>query len=318
MRSPNNCRPSSRTRGEALMVKVGRARAGSLFLAMTAIVISGCVQDARKDVDRGPGRPGDQVSWGTIRDLQNRRLDQLERFSSAGTLTVTLADGEQVDREQADHRIWRSGPSRAAVRVSKLGTSIMTAAWNGPRWWMFDERGDEVVLRIHPVEAPTAGDGAAGFLSPPTLFAMLGLVRFPDAMPPDLQIFDEGCTFSLDSIVWGADDGPLPLRGRVEIEVASPLDGPNSVRLIDGGGKEMAMATLSRFDSVDRIGSPPGDWPALPRRVEVRRESGDRFVMSFDAPVANGRVSDRLFDLDAQIRRSEPAVIEDHTLRSSD
>ncbi len=40
--------------------------------------------------------------------------------------------------------------------------------------------------------------------------------------------------------------------------------------------------------------------------------------MSFDAPVANGRVSERLFDLDAQIRRSEPAIIEDDTLRSSD
>ena len=303
------------------MVKVGRARAGCLLLtlmAMTVGVIAGCVSDVRKDLDRGPGRAGDQASWNSIRDLQNRRVDQLERFSSAGTLTITLADGEEVDREQADHRIWRSGASRAAIRVSKLGSSIMTAAWNGPRWWVFDERQDEVVLRIHPVGAPTAGDRETSFLSPPTLFAMLGLLRFPDIMPPDLLIFDEGCRFSLGSIDWGAGATPRTLRGRIEIEMGSPRDGPTSVRMIDDADREIARATLSRFDSVDRLGSPPGDWPILPRRVEIRRGSGDRLVMSFDAPVANGRVSDRLFDLDAQIRRSEPAVIEDDTLRSSD
>ncbi|MAB72435.1 MAG: hypothetical protein CMJ54_08010 [Planctomycetaceae bacterium] len=304
-----------------MIVKAGRAWAGCLLLMLMAMavgIISGCVSEVRKDVDRGPGRPGDQASWETIRDLQNRRVGQLERFSSAGTLTITLADGEEVDREQADHRIWRSGPSRAAIRVSKLGTSIMTAAWNGPRWWMFDERQDEVVLRIHPVEAPTADDAEASLLSPPTLFAMLGLLRFPDSMPQDLVLFDEGCRFSLGSIDWGATAAPLALRGGIEIEIASPRDGPTSVRMIGDADREIARATLSRFGSVDRIGSPPGDWPILPRRVEVRRGSGDRLVMSFDAPVANGRVSDRLFDLDAQIRRSEPAVIEDDTLRSSD
>ena len=85
-----------------MMVKVGRARAGCLLLmlmTMTVGVIAGCASDVRKDLDRGPGRAGDQASWNSIRDLQNRRVDQLERFSSAGTLTITLADGEEVDRE---------------------------------------------------------------------------------------------------------------------------------------------------------------------------------------------------------------------------
>lgn len=296
------------------MVTVGRVWAGCLVLSM----IAGCAREVRKDVERGPGRPGDQSSWNTIRDLQNRRVDQLERFSSAGTLTITLANGDEVDREQADHRIWRSGPSRAAIRVSKLGSSIMTAAWNGRRWWMFDERREDVVLRIHPVEAPKNREGEAGVLSPPTLFAMLGLLRFPDVMPRDLLLFAEGCTFSLDSIDWGTGAVPIPLTGGIEIEIASPRDGPAVVRMIDEAGEEIARSVLSRFDSVDRIGSPPGDWPILPHRVEVLRGSGDRLVMSFDAPVANGRVSERLFDLDAQIRRSEPAIIEDDTLRSSD
>lgn len=300
------------------MVKSGRVWAGCLLLLTILGVIAGCVPEVRRDVDRGPGRPGDEASWSTIRDLQNRRVDQLERFSSAGTLTITLADGAEVDREQADHRIWRSGPSRAAIRVSKLGRSIMTAAWNGPRWWMFDERRDEVVLRIRPVEPPRGGEGEAGFLSPPTLFAMLGLIRLPDAMPTDLRLFDEGCSFSLDSIDWGAGTASMAPGGGIEIEIASPRDGPVSVRMLGDAGEEIARSTLSRFDSVDRIGSPPGDWPMLPRRVEVRRASGDRLVMSFDAPVANGRVSDRLFDLDAQVRRSEPAIIEDDTSRSND
>ena len=242
-----------------MIVKAGRAWAGCLLLMLMAMavgIISGCVSEVRKDVDRGPGRPGDQASWETIRDLQNRRVGQLERFSSAGTLTITLADGEEVDREQADHRIWRSGPSRAAIRVSKLGTSIMTAAWNGPRWWMFDERQDEVVLRIHPVEAPTADDAEASLLSPPTLFAMLGLLRFPDSMPQDLVLFDEGCRFSLGSIDWGATAAPLALRGGIEIEIASPRDGPTSVRMIGDADREIARATLSRVWI--GLGFPPG------------------------------------------------------------
>ena len=269
------------------MVKVGRARAGCLLLmlmAMTFGVIAGCVSDVRKDLDRGPGRAGDQASWNSIRDLQNRRVDQLERFSSAGTLTITLADGEEVDREQADHRIWRSGASRAAIRVSKLGTSIMTAAWNGPRWWAFDERQDEVVLRIQPVNAPTAGDRETSFLSPPTLFAMLGLLRFPDTMPADLLIFDEGCRFSLGLIDWGAGATPRTLRGRIEIEMGSPLDGPTSIRMIDDAGEEIARATLSRFDSVDRLGAP--------RRLEVRprREEEGLVVLDHHAVVELGSV----------------------------
>ncbi len=295
------------------MVKRGGAWTGAVLAATVALGSAGCRPVAVKEEDRGPGRPGDPASWTSIRDLQNLRLQRLDRFSSAGTLTITLANGEDVDREQADHRIWRSGPSRAAIRVSKLGAAFMTAAWNGPRWWMFDEREDEVVLRIRPVEAPGVDAEDAAIISPPTLFAMLGLLRFPEKMPSDLVLFEDGCRFSTRSIDWGGGAAPLPLRGALEIEVGSPEAGPSSIRLLDDDGGEIARSMLSRFDTVDTLGSAPGAWPLLPHRVEVRRDAGDRVVMSFDAPVANGRVSDRLFDLEAQIRRSEPAIIEDRT-----
>jgi hypothetical protein len=45
--------------------------------------------------------------------------------------------------------------------------------------------------------------------------------------------------------------------------------------------------------------------------MEIRRDRGERLVMSLDAPLAGGRISTRLFDLDAQIERSNPVRIDD-------
>ena len=71
-------------------------------------------------------------------------------------------------------------------------------------------------------------------------------------------------------------------------------------------------ATLARFDSVEGRGRPPGDWGTMPGRIELSRGE-DVMVITLDRPLAGGEISANLFDLEAQIRRSQPAVVKGAT-----
>ncbi|MEE2972209.1 MAG: hypothetical protein VX672_03705, partial [Planctomycetota bacterium] len=72
-----------------------------------------------------PVEPGTPTAWRQIEDLQTRRVAGLARFSSAGTLTLRWSDADGDHFEQADHRLWRIAPQRAAVRISKVGSSLL-------------------------------------------------------------------------------------------------------------------------------------------------------------------------------------------------
>ncbi|MDG1898870.1 MAG: hypothetical protein P8I74_03305 [Phycisphaerales bacterium] len=281
----------------------------------SVLVGTGCEVPPRTDPtsdDAAVTRPGTPSDWASLVRSQNHRLELLDLFTSAGTITIDMRDDDdRMQREQADHRIWRGGAARSAIKISKLGSTLISAAWNGPRWWIFDESGDEVTLQIRTVGARSSARGTDRLLAPPILMAMIGLVPFPAVVPEDFVRIGEDFRFTLRGIEVGDGSGRVFFPGKVEIRVHRPLDGPAAVRLLDETGAEVARSELTRVESVDRIGSAPGAWPRFPHRVEIRRDRGERLVMSFDAPLAGGRISDRLFDLDVQIERSKPVRIDE-------
>ena len=106
----------------------------------------------------------------------------------------------------------------------------------------------------------------------------------------------------------------LPILRRIS-RPRDPGRGSPWIRFGGAGTSErwcfrVATATPGDFTPVETMGSPPGAWPDLPRRVRIVRSLEDRVVISFDGPLAQGRVSERLFDVDALIERSRPDVIE--------
>ena len=144
---------------------------GMSFLMLgSLVVLGGCEHGGSKiedDWTRGnPEIPGTGEYWEVISRAQSERLEALSVFSSAGTVTLRWTDADGSHVEQADHRLWKSSADRAAIRLSKVGSSLFLAGWNGDRWWVFDETGDESVLRIRRLNA-AEGLGGAGHCNAP-------------------------------------------------------------------------------------------------------------------------------------------------------
>ena len=263
------------------------------------------------DWTRGEGiEPGTPEAWREVEAAQATRVAALSRFSSAGTLTLRWSDEDGDHMEQADHRLWRIAPQRAAVRVSKVGSSLLLAGWNGERWWVLDETGDQRVLRIHDRNGVDSRSGADGLLSPPVFLAMLGLTAFPEVMPEDFERAGDRARFTISPVRWGRGEDAFVLPGSLVVELGDPADGPVRLELRDEEAGPVAWAILERCLPVETLGRPPGAWPQLPHRVRISRPSGDSMVVSFDGPLAQGRISERLFDLEAIIERSAPEVVE--------
>ena len=290
-------------------------RVGMPFLLLALSAVLGACDSGGVVVDgdwtRGkPQSPGSAEYWEMISRAQSERLEALSIFSSAGTVTLRWTDADGSHVEQADHRLWRSSADRAAIRLSKVGSSLLLAGWNGDRWWVFDETGDESVLRIRRLNAAEGLGGADGLLSPPALLAMIGFLPWPAEPPADFQTAGARSRFTVDPIRWEVGDRVLELPGSLVVELMDPTDGPTRLQLRGADGRLVATATHEGLLPVETMGRPPGAWPDLPRRVRIVHSPEDQMVISFDGPLAQGRVSERLFDVESLIERSRPDVIE--------
>ncbi len=161
-------------------------------------------------------------------------------------------------------------------------------------------------------------------LAPPVFFALIGLLPWPDVAPETLdaiRIDDAGrvvgVQFELPQVVWPTTGGlDLAIPGRMQVEIDRFDHGPSRIRLLAADGEVLVESELSRQESVETRGRPPGAWPTLPHRVQVRRGNGDEISIGLDVPLAGGEISDRLFDLDA-LRERHPDAIVDEQERGS-
>jgi hypothetical protein len=308
----------------------GRAdvRRGVVAAAWLLAILPGCVPPTHRpspdpvvaevDFDQ-------DAVWAEVRQTQADRLDALGGFSSAGTTTIRFTDAEGAARaEQVELRIWRIAPARAAVRLSKVGASFLLAGWNADRWWVLDESGDEKVLRVRRLAGVRPENGVEAMLAPPVFLALMGLLPWPDAAPEVLEairVDNEGrvvgVRFELPQMAWPTTDGlDLEIPGRMQVEVDRFGHGPSRIRLLAADGEVLVESALSRQESVETRGLPPGAWPTLPHRVLVRRWNGDEISISLDVPLAGGEISDRLFDLESLRKRHPDAIVDDPEIGS--
>lgn len=298
MRSRSSSPPSFRTRVDPLMSRI-------LVLALLSTAFG--LQTACRTTEAPPAAApiavaGSPEAWAQLHAGQSARLERLARFTARGSVLVDFTDdtGARL-AERAEHRFWREAPDRAAVRLSKAGVGLSMTAWNGDRWWIMDESGDDVVLEIHDL-GPDAG---RTLLAPPLLVAMAGLSPYPEAMPADFVRIGETYRFTMPEP--GVDGGPS--NAVLEVTTENPRRGPRTIVRLSSGTAPV-RSSLTRFDSVEGRGRPPGDWALMPGRIEVERNDGeDRMVITLDRPLADGEISSRLFDLEAQIARSRPSVV---------
>ena len=149
-------------------------------------------------------------------------------------------------------------------------------------------------------------------MSPPGLMAMAGLMPLPQEPPSDFMIAGDRVRFTLDSISWTSEEGGLKALNPLGIVIGAPRNGPIRIEGLDGEGNPSTVVELERFEPVETVGKPPGAWPNLPTRIVVAPTGEDvqRLVITFDGALAQGRISDRLFSLDALVERVDPVLLE--------
>lgn len=296
----------------------GIARITRLLASLALVGLGGCSLPGKAvDPDWSLGedvRAGTKDEWGAIRDRQASRLEALSRFSSAGTFILRFEDEEGRSKtERLNHRLWRVAPDKAALRLSVGGMTGARLGWNGDRWWILDETPDRPELRVVDLKAagPRSNDDGK-ILSPPSLMAAIGLMPFPQEIPADFVVAGDRARFTLDSIRWRGAEGDVFSGQHVRIVVGDPADGPTRIEFFDVTNGVVATVGLGRFDSVETLGLPPGAWPILAHRIEAvsSRAGQGQWVATFDQPLAQGRISERLFELEALIERSDPLILE--------
>ncbi len=297
-----------------------RAVSGFIVVAWLLVVLAGCCESALRrpqgstkiDVDFDP-----DAVWAEVRRAQDARLGALGTLSSAGTAIIRGEMDGAVRSEQVELRLWWLAPSRAAFRVSKLGASFQFLGWNGDRWWALDESGKEPVLRVQSLSEFRMGNLDETLFPPPLLLGLLGVMSWPEDTPEGLEairVDDEGrvvgVRFELPDFAWATSDGfDLGIRSGIRVEVDRFDQGPSRIWWIEPDGSTRIESSLSRLESVETRGLPPGAWPMLPHRVKMRSATGDEISISLDVPLAGGEISERLFDLDALRKRHPDAIV---------
>ena len=234
-------------------------------------------------------------TWAAIRTGQEARLERLANLTARGSVLIDVVEtsGERTT-ERAD--ALATSPDRARSACPRPGRPSMTA-WNGSRWWVMDESGTRSCWctssrrRIPPVSSPRRCCSRW-----PVSWSFQRRRDGPRQDRRRPSIHDSGT-------------GPDGRAGtaHLEITVSTPADGPVDI-VRRAPGEPVVRSTLTRFEPVEGRGRAPGDWASMPGRIEIARE-GDRIVVTLDRPLADGEMSPRLFDLDAQIERSRPSVV---------
>ena len=294
-----------------------------LLLGITLGVSCGCQIDDGGDEDWTQGRearPGTSTEWTVIAEAQARRLDALSTFSGNGSLVIDSKDAQgKSTTDRLNHRLWRIAPDRAALRLSLSGITLGRLGWNGSRWWFLNEGPDRPELTVVDMATPREPVSMEErTLSPPSMMFLIGLMPFPSEAPSDFMIAGDPARFRLEAIRWPSPDGDLVVGAPHAVVVGTPANGPIGIEVLDEAGQPSGVVSLSRFEPVETLGKPPGAWPNLPNRIVMSstQEDLERMVITFDGPLAQGRVSERLFDLEALVERVDPVLVEGRDMTS--
>lgn len=234
---------------------------------------------------------------------ERARVGTLAALHARGVAEVRTTDekGKHFDQGDIDLR-WM--PQRGfAASITKFGDRWAWIGSDRTSWWAFELKEDPVTLRTGRLDRARAGTSAAM----PWLMALLPLVPDPDS---EIQLRDgravariltEGATF--------------PAGTTVEAEFDARTLAPLAVR-VRRGSEVVCESALSEIGSVETMGSAPGAWPRIPRRVRAHAPSqgeGNEIALFFETVRGDREAADKpgLYDL-AQLRaRFAPGRVEE-------
>jgi hypothetical protein len=204
-------------------------------------------------------------SYAELADRYNRRVAGLDRLWARAVVAARWRDEHDKPRyEQGnDSKLLVALPDRVALVMGSAGQIAFWAGSDADKYWLLkliNERHAFVGMHADAARALAEHDLPLQ-VSPGALPALLGLTP----MPPQ-EDGSEGSAVRWVNGAWQVllSDG----RTRLLIDAVSLL--PRQVELLGEDGRPVVASVLGEPAPVQTHGKPPGAWPVVMTRVEVR------------------------------------------------
>lgn len=278
-----------------------------LCVSVVNVFLFGC--QPPKDTAAAPaGLPA--VSASELREAYNQRADRIERFWAHSVVEVDWVDAEgDAHFEQGDGPLIVRKPDEFALAVGKLGNTILWLGRNAERYWLFElkpPKGQPATAYVGRIDE-LDGVGPRRLplpIRPDQLIELLGVTPLPDGLTVTRPAEQPGLYQVL---------GPsVPGQARTYWWLNAELR-PVRIGFIDpADGQVIAEAQLSEYRDLTMVGQPPGAWPYVPGRVEIRVPRSRASLRLFLSDVTNDpkKFRDAQFDFEALVKALKPQRIE--------
>jgi hypothetical protein len=276
------------------------------------LLAGGCAGPTKPEPQPAPpeielvGPPVPDAELMAIARAQAFRIRALRTLESRGVVEFRWRERGSERFEQCDLRLFAVPPAKTAFRLSKLGEQYAWLGSDEESWWLFllKERPSTVEIR------PWAESGPEGFaiVSPRTVLLLAGLVAFPEDGSLRREPSASPETVVLEHALADGDAGNAAGETIVRWTISAPTRLPESVAIVDRHGRTILSSTLADYAAAPSAGAAPGDWPRVPRRIEVvRAADGAAIRLALDEPSARGeRIRPQFFELTELLRSLRP------------
>jgi hypothetical protein len=294
-------------------------RRAAVALLMLGSLLGGtaCASKSTKPRERPTAEAAFAPAWERSVKAQEERLARLDRVYASGPVELLWVDEDGRHFETCRGELFVRLPSETALFLKKVGEPVLWLGSDARRRWLFDLRFKEVVLWLVDLDQPAAEEGPqAPFpIRRVALVDLLGLVALPPAESLDAVFDAEPGTLVGE---FNGDGGAI----RVTVDTATNL--PLRVEALDDEGQAFLRGDLGTYETVERPGLPPGEYPRFPQRVVISvlepvdgtastsQQASRSEVRLYLSPARQGeeRVTDQRFDLQVLSGSFKPARTE--------
>lgn len=266
------------------------------LLSLVALVNIGCEPATNVQPDPPPAPP---LSYDQLRSTHNARIADVDRLWARSVVEVRWTDDEGRGHfEQGDGPLIVRKPDELALAIGKLGNTRFWLGCDGERYWLFDV-GDKQRLAYVGRQDNIANARRSVLplpIQPTRLIGLLDITPLPDT--DDALVTRDGDDHL---IVLPPDDDLAGLLRKIRMDAKGRI---TEIELMDGRGRTVLLAELSRFQRMPLEGRPPGAHPWLAGRIHIIVPRADASVTLFihDPSEGAGRIKDKQFDFDALTR----------------
>jgi hypothetical protein len=238
-----------------------------------------------------------------VAENYNRNIAHLTRVWSAATVEVAWQEDGRRRHEQGEGNFIAVFPDRLALRMSKVGNTLLWAGCDPDRYWFFDLSSSPTTVSFgHHANLGKPGTRPLPMPIPPLQVPrLLGTVPLdPAVIPPPL-------------VGWSREEGafivePPGTASRLFIEPGTFH--AQRIELLDARGQVVLIGKLSEYIQVETANMARGDWPWLAGLLQVDAPADQSQLRLHLSTVSDGvqfnQIRPDVFDFDRLLQALKP------------